>query len=72
MVHGKARLHIDVPGVREEALPPEDSAYRYAGLRLLESTGGKFFLVSDEWTRERGIVIALRDDNTVRLEFVRP
>lgn len=74
VVYSKERLHIDAPGAREETLPPENSAYRYryVGLRLLESTGGKYFLASDEWTRSHGVVVALRDDNTVRLEFIRP
>lgn len=42
------------------------------GLRLLEHTGDKLFLVSDGWTPEYGVVFVLRDDDrTVRLDFVR-
>jgi hypothetical protein len=73
VVYSKDRLHLAAPEVWEEALPPENSAYRYryGGLRLLENTGGKYFLASDGWTRERGVVVVLRDDTATRLEFVR-
>lgn len=72
-VYSQERMHITVSGVREEPLEGDKSRYRYryAGLRLLENTGGKYFLVSDEWTRSSGVVVVLRDDATTRLEFSR-
>jgi hypothetical protein len=72
-VYSQERMHIAAPGVREEGLEGEKSRYRYryAGLRLLENTGGKYFLVSDEWERGSGVVVVLRDDATTRLEFSR-
>jgi hypothetical protein len=73
VVYSPQRLQIEAPAVREEVLEAKDSAYRfrYRGLRLLEHTGGHYFLVSDGWTRRYGVVVVLADDDPVRLEFVR-
>lgn len=70
-VFSQERMHIT--GVREEPLDGDKSRYRYrySGLRLLENTGGKYFLVTDAWTRSDGVVVVLRDDATTRLEFSR-
>jgi hypothetical protein len=72
-VYSESRLHLDGPGVDETEVSDEGAVrYRYRGLRLLEHTGGKFFLVSDGWTTEYGVVFVLRDDDqSVRLDFVR-
>lgn len=72
-VYSQERMHISAPGVREEPLEGDKSRYRYryVGLRLLENTGGKYFLVSDEWTRSDGVVVVLRDDAGTRFEFSR-
>jgi hypothetical protein len=72
-VYSRSRLHLDGPGVDETELSDEGTVrYRYRGLRLLEHTGGKFFLVSDGWTTDYGVVFILRDnDRSVRLDFVR-
>ena len=71
-VYSPERLQIDAPGAKEERLPPKQSMYkyRYVGLRLLEHTGGHYFLVSDEWSPQYGVVVMLADDDPVRLEFV--
>jgi hypothetical protein len=73
VVYSPAHLHVDAPGAREEPLPPDQSAYkfRYVGLRLLEHTGGHYFLISDDWSPRYGVVVMLADDDPVRLEFVR-
>lgn len=72
-VYSDSRLHLDGPGVDEAQLSDEGAVhYRYRGLRLLEHTGGRYFLVSDGWTPEYGVVFVLHDDDqSVRLEFVR-
>jgi len=73
-VYSEVRIHLDGPGVGESALPEDDgtSRYRYSGLRLLEHTGGKYFLVSDGWTTKYGVVFILRDDDrSLRFDFVR-
>jgi hypothetical protein len=73
VVYSPERLHINAPGVNEERLAPEQSRYRYRylGLRLLEHTGGRYFLISEGWSPRYGVVVMLADDDPVRLEFVR-
>jgi hypothetical protein len=76
VVLSEQRLFLDGPGVDEDSLagPDNDGAlrYRYEGLRLLENTGGRYFLVSDGWTPTDGVVFVLKDDDdTIRLDFVR-
>jgi hypothetical protein len=73
VVYSPARLHINAPGAKEERLQPKESMYkyRYIGLRLLEHTGGHYFLISEEWSPRYGVVVMLADDDPVRLEFVR-
>ncbi|QQQ79792.1 hypothetical protein IOD16_16190 [Saccharothrix sp. 6-C] len=70
VVYAPQRLHITAPGACEEPLPAEGSRYRfrYAGLRLLAKVGAKYFLVSDGWTRDRGTVVVLADDD-LRVEL---
>lgn len=71
VVYSRERLHLDAPGTHEQVLPGEDG-YRYGGLRLLDRTGGRYFLVSDGWSPTYGVVVVLADDDhSVRLEFVR-
>lgn len=71
--YSSQRLHLTAPGVRETELTGDKSAYRYryTGLRLLEHTGGHYFLISDGWSQRYGVVIVLADSDPVRLEFVR-
>ena len=73
-VYSESRIHLVGPGVGETVLPQDDgtSRYRYGGLRLLEHTGGKYFLVSDGWTKKYGVVFVLPDaDASLRFDFVR-
>jgi hypothetical protein len=73
VVYSPKQLLIDAPAVKEELLGGPDAAYRYryTGLRLLEHTGGRYFLISDGWTEHYGVVVMLADTDPVRLEFVR-
>ncbi|WP_394553922.1 hypothetical protein ACDF64_05480 [Agromyces sp. MMS24-JH15] len=66
-------LDLVAPGVVAGCLVDGDATrYRYRGLRLLESTGGRYFLISDDWTREYGVVIVLPiSSETTRFTFVR-
>jgi hypothetical protein len=70
-VYSATRLQLDAPGVTETALSGDHSAYlfRYSGLRLLQKSGGKYFLLSDGWTRDYGAVVVLQESPTLRLEF---
>jgi hypothetical protein len=72
-VYSEQRLHLEGPGVTEADLGggTGDVRFRYAGLRFLEHTGGRYFLLSDRWTPASGAVVVLPDDDrTVRLDFV--
>ncbi len=66
-------LDLSAPGVVETCSGAGDSMrHHYSGLRLMESTDGKYFLVSDEWTPRYGVIIVLRaDDEDLRYSFVR-
>jgi len=73
VVYSPKRLYIQAPGVREDELADPDAAYRfrYSGLRLLQRSGGKYFLLPAGWTLERAMVIVIPDDDAVRFEFMR-
>jgi hypothetical protein len=73
VVHSVEPLDINAPGVERTQLPNETGyRYRYSGLRLLERVGGQYFLITDEWTRNSGVVVVLKDDEPgVRYDFVR-
>ncbi|MGI8776550.1 MAG: hypothetical protein ACR2LJ_04005 [Acidimicrobiales bacterium] len=73
VVYSPKRLHIEAPGVGETRFPEPESAYgfRYDGLKLLFHSDGRYFLVPASWTPSGGTTIVLRDDDSLRLEFVR-
>jgi hypothetical protein len=70
-VYARERLHITAPGACEEPLPVDGSRYRfrYLGLRLFGKVGAKYFLISDGWTRDRGTVVVLADNDDIRVEL---
>ncbi|MDQ3616329.1 MAG: hypothetical protein M3393_06855 [Actinomycetota bacterium] len=72
VVYSAEPLYIEAPGIRWETLGSGSNIrIRYTGLRLLERTGGRHFLVSDDWTPQYGVVIVIDDEDDVRLEYVR-
>jgi hypothetical protein len=74
IVYSEGRLHLDGPSVAETKLSNVEGGiqYRYRGLRLLEHTGDKYFLISDGWTPTYGVLFTLRDDDeSVRIDFIR-
>lgn len=72
IVYSERPLHISAEGTSETALAAgEGFRFRYGGLRLLVRSGGRYFLVSDRWTRTRGVVVVIADDPSVRIEFTR-
>ena len=70
-VYARERLHITAPGACEQPLPTDASRYRfrYLGLRLYDKIGPKYFLVSDGWTRARGTLLILTDNDDIRVEL---
>ncbi|SHG55857.1 hypothetical protein [Streptoalloteichus hindustanus] len=74
VVYSAERLHLTAPRVDEERLEGDASRYRYrySGLRFLDFANGRYFLVSDGWMPQFGVVLVLSaNDPSVRLEFVR-
>lgn len=73
VVYSKERLAVTVPNVKEEAVGTEAAPlYRYTGLRLLVVSGGRIFLLNDGWSLERGRVVVLPDNGSVRVEYGNP
>lgn len=66
-------LDIVAPGVETSCFGEgREARYHYRGLRLLESTGGNYFLISDGWTPEYGVVVVLPiGSEGLRYTFVR-
>lgn len=72
VVHSTSELNLDAPGVLSTRSGDKGYAFRYDGLRLLEHVGGHYFLIPDGWSREFGVVIALKDSEPgVRFDFIR-
>lgn len=72
-VYSAKRLGLAAPGVGEHSLGTQDAPlFRYTGLRLLVVSGGRVFLLHDGWTLERGRVMVLPDDPSVRIEYGSP
>jgi hypothetical protein len=60
-------LHLEGAGV--DATPVEGSQYRYDGLRLFIRSGGKYFLLPEQWSAASGRAIVLPDNDRMRVEF---
>lgn len=69
-IYSKQSLALGSP-VREEKIeaPASLFGFKYTGLRLLIQASGEYFLLSENWTRESGIAVALRDSAEIRLEL---
>lgn len=72
-VYSPKRLEIQLPGVRETKIGAPESAYlvRYDGLRLVQRSGIRYFLISEQWDELRPRVIVLKETDAIRLEFSR-
>jgi hypothetical protein len=73
-VYSARDLHLDPRFVTVTRLPGAGSAYtvRYTGLRLLQISGGKVFLLPDAWAPGAAPLVILRDSGDVRLEVSGP
>lgn len=71
VVYSKQDIQLAGPGVNKYQITEPSSAYgfRYDGLRLLQRTGDKFYLLPVGWRSVADGVIALPDDGSVRVEF---
>jgi hypothetical protein len=72
-VYSPKSLDIDVPGVVETKLGNPDSAYRYRynGLRLVQRSGDRYLLMSEQWDPRMTRIIVLRETDSIRMEFSR-
>jgi hypothetical protein len=72
-VYSPKDLHINAPGVVETRLGETDAAYlyKYEGLRLVQRSGNRYFLITDQWDVRHPRVLLLRESDTIRLEFSR-
>jgi hypothetical protein len=70
-VYSTKSLGIDAPGVLEEKSSRGDTQYPYSykGLRLLERSGSRYFLINDQWDKNQGRVIVLPETDNIRMEF---
>jgi hypothetical protein len=66
-------LDLSAPGVVETCTSTGAALrHHYSGLRLMESTGGRYFLVSDEWSPRYGVIFVLpADADDLQFAFVR-
>ncbi|WP_132188478.1 MULTISPECIES: hypothetical protein [Kribbella] len=71
VVYSKQDIQIGGPGVNKYRISEPTSAcgFRYDGLRLLQRTGNKYYLLPVGWRTVADGVIALPDDGSVRFEF---
>lgn len=72
-VYSPKSLEIYVPGVTETKLSNADSAYRYRydGLRLVQRSGDRYLLMSEQVDARTSRIIVLRETDTIRMEFSR-
>ncbi|GAB3399408.1 hypothetical protein GCM10027569_01330 [Flindersiella endophytica] len=71
IVYAVKDLQLDAAGIHETRFTEKASTYgyRYEGLRLLQKSGDKYFLLPAEWNFEEGKTIVLTDNDAIRLEF---
>jgi len=72
-VYSPQSLDITVPGVIVTKLSGRDSAYlyRYDGLRLLQASGGNYFLISQGWDASHRRVVVIPATGNFRVELSR-
>lgn len=72
-VYSAKNLELNAPGVVDTGPGHSDSAYRhrYTGLRLLQRTDDRYFLINERWDTRSGRIVILRESDGIRLEFSR-
>lgn len=68
-LYSQASLAVDGAHARAEPVTSERFSMRYTGLRLLTHARNRYFLLSDDWTRDTGVVLVIPDGPEVRVEF---
>jgi hypothetical protein len=71
-VYSQEPLGLDVPGVTTHELGTDEAPlYRYDGLRLLSVSGERYFFLHEDWSVEKGTVVVLPDDASLRVQYGR-
>jgi hypothetical protein len=72
-VYSEKSLELHVQGVVETHLGNPESAYRYRydGLRLVQRSGDRYLLMSEQWDARTSRIVVLRETDAIRLEFSR-
>ena len=72
-IYSPKSLEIHLRGVQETRLGNPESAYRYRydGLRLVQRSGDRYLLMSEQWDARSARIVVLRDSDSLRLEFTR-
>lgn len=70
ILYSKTALGL-APPVEEVRTDGAASEYgfRYTNLRLLIRSNGKYFLFPEQWTHQKGRIILIEDDASIRVEF---
>jgi hypothetical protein len=73
VVYSAKSLHLSGSGVVESRLSAPDAQYlyRYDGLRLVQRSQDRYFLIGDGWSPQDRRVILLQESDGIRLEFHR-
>jgi hypothetical protein len=71
VVYSAKSLNLTGSGVIETRLMTPDSKYqyRYNGLRLLQWSDKRYFLIGDGWSPQNRRVVLLQDTDDIRVEF---
>lgn len=73
IVDTKDRLFAEAPGISETALEQNSTyRYRYRGYRLLAQSNNTVFLIPERWTPNQGAILALPNNDSIRLQFRAP
>ncbi|PSL57037.1 hypothetical protein B0I31_10214 [Saccharothrix carnea] len=72
-VHSAKRLATNLPGVVETPVtsPGAHAKFRYDGLRLVQRSGNRYFLVGTGWDPAHRRVMLLKETDDLHLEFSR-
>ena len=72
-IYSPKSLELHLPGVQETRLGNPESAYRYRydGLRLVQRSGDRYLLMSEQWDARTSRIVVLPDTDAIRMEFTR-
>jgi hypothetical protein len=72
-IYSPKTLELHLRGVQETRLGNPESAYRYRydGLRLVQRSGDRYLLMSEQWDARTSRIVVLRDSDAIRMELTR-